>query len=243
MKHDAERPVLAVTGLAWEARIAAGAGVRTLAGGGHAHTLAAQLEREAARACAIVSFGVAGGLVAGLAPGTCVIARAIVTRNARWTCDEAWTRTMRERLPGAMLGDIAGSDDILAAAAAKRALHAATDALAIDTESHVAAAIAAAHGLPFAALRVVVDPAARGLPPAALVALRPGGAVDHAGVLRSLARRPSQLPLLMRTALDARTARAAPRTLTPWRALRLRGASPPLARRGVKRRTAPGADD
>ena len=209
MKHDAERPVLAVTGLAWEARIAAGAGVRTLTGGGNAHALAARLQREAADACAIVSFGVAGGLATGLAPGTCVIARTIVTRDARWTCDEPWTRAMRERLPGAVVGDIAGSDDTLAAAAGKRALYAATHALAIDTESHVAAAIATAHRLPFAALRVVVDPAARGLPPAALVTLRPGGAVDHVGVLRSLARRPSQLPLLMRTALDARTAQRA----------------------------------
>jgi hopanoid-associated phosphorylase len=205
----AERPVLAVTGLAWEARIAAGPGVRTLAGGGNAHALAARLERDAAHACAIVSFGVAGGLAAGLAPGTCVLARAVATRDMRWVCDEAWTRAMCERLPGATLGDIAGSDDMLAAATGKRALHAATHALAIDTESHIAAAIAAAHRLPFAALRVVVDPAGRGLPPAALVALRPGGAVDHAGVLRSLARRPSQLPLLMRTALDARTAQRA----------------------------------
>jgi hopanoid-associated phosphorylase len=207
--RDAELPVLAVTGLAWEARIAAGAGVRTLAGGGDARALAARLEREAAHACAIVSFGVAGGLAAGLAPGTCVLARAITTRDGRFACDEAWTRAMHGRLPGAILGAIAGRDDVLAAAAGKRALHAATNALAVDTESHVAAAIAAAHGLPFAALRVVVDPAARGLPPAALVAPRPGGAVDHARVLRSLARRPSQLPLLMRTALDARTAQRA----------------------------------
>ncbi len=209
MKRDAERTVLAVTGLAWEARIAAGTGVRTLAGGGNAPALAARLEREVAHACAIVSFGVAGGLAAGLAPGTCVIARTIVTREARWACDDAWTRAIRERLADAIFGDIAGSDHMLVAAAGKRATHATTGALAIDTESHVVAAIAAAHGLPFAALRVVVDPAARGLPPAALVALRAGGAVDHAGVLRSLARRPSQLPLLVRTALDARTAQRA----------------------------------
>jgi adenosylhomocysteine nucleosidase len=206
VKRDAERVVLAVTGLAWEARIAAGPGVRTLAGAVDARDLAARLEREAVHACAIVSFGVAGGLAADLAAGTCVIARAIVTRDARWPCDDAWTRAMRERIDGAVFGDIAGSDRTLAAPADKRAWRAATQALTVDNESHVVAQVAAAHRLPFAAVRVVVDPAQRLLPPAALVALRPHGRIDHARVLRSVARRPSQLPLLVRTALDARTA-------------------------------------
>ena len=94
-------------------------------------------------------------------------------------------------------------------ASSKRALYAETSALAVDTESHVAAEIALAHGLPFAALRVVADAADRDLPPAATVALKPGGRVDVKAVLRSLAATPSQLPLLLRTAVDAQAAFAA----------------------------------
>ncbi len=76
-------------------------------------------------------------------------------------------------------------------------------------ESHVAARMAAARGLPFAACRVIVDPLHRALPPAALIRLRPGGAPDIAAVLGSVLRRPGQLPSLLRIAADARAARAA----------------------------------
>ena len=89
---------------------------------------------------------------------------------------------------------------------AKRALRRATGAVAVDTESHVAAAIAAKHGMPFAAFRVVADSARRSLPPVASVALTQDGGVSHAAVLRSLARSPSQIPAVLRTAVDARRA-------------------------------------
>ncbi len=54
-------PVVAVTGLAMEARIASGPGVRAIAGGGNARLLILALERELARgASAVISFGIAG---------------------------------------------------------------------------------------------------------------------------------------------------------------------------------------
>ena len=89
---------------------------------------------------------------------------------------------------------------------AKRALRRVTGAAAVDTESHIAAAIAAAHRLPFAAIRVVADSARRSLPPVALVALAADGKISGRAVLASLARTPGQLPSLLRTAIDARTA-------------------------------------
>jgi adenosylhomocysteine nucleosidase len=84
-----------------------------------------------------------------------------------------------------------------------------TGAAAVDMESHLAAAVASACALPFAACRVIIDPADRPLPAAALIALRRDGTLDVARVLASLVRSPRQLPALMRTALDARAARAA----------------------------------
>ncbi|HEY7787684.1 MAG TPA: phosphorylase [Casimicrobiaceae bacterium] len=200
-------PVVAVTGLAVEARIAAGPGVRALAGGLDGQQLAAALEREVARGVgAIISFGIAGGLVADLATGTWLVGRGIVTPTIYRPCDMTWTLTLRERLPGARYDDLAGLDAPVTEPAAKRALQRATSAIAVDTESHIAAAVAAAHGLPFAVFRVIADPVGRALPPAASAALRPGGAINVAAVVRSLARTPSQLPLLVRTAIDARAA-------------------------------------
>jgi adenosylhomocysteine nucleosidase len=199
--------IVAVTGLAVEARIASGPGVRALAGGGNARQLAQALERELARgARGVISFGVAGGLAEDIVPGTWLVARGVVTPTMRWPCDTAWARMLAERLHGALTMDLAGEDAPVTESAAKRALYRTTGAAAVDTESHIAAAIAASHGVPFAAFRVVVDAAQRDLPPAASVALDPDGKISGAAVLRSLARTPAQLPSLVRTAIDARTA-------------------------------------
>ena len=88
----------------------------------------------------------------------------------------------------------------------KQALAAATGALAVDMESHIAARLAAAHGLPFAALRVICDPAARAIPPAAIAGMREDGGTDLGAILRALLRGPGQLPAMIRLAGDARTA-------------------------------------
>jgi len=82
----------------------------------------------------------------------------------------------------------------------------ATGAAAVDTESHIAAAIAARYGLPFAAFRVVADSAWRTLPPVASVALARNGKIKRAAVLRSMAGNPAQIPSVLRTAHEARRA-------------------------------------
>jgi hopanoid-associated phosphorylase len=169
--------------------------------------LIAALERELARgAAAVISFGLAGGLADEIASGTWLVARTIVTPTERWPCDATWTRVLAERLPGSWTADLAGVDLPITEPAVKRTLRRATGAAAVDTESHIAAAISAAHGLPFAAFRVIADGARRSLPPAASVAVSPDGRISGAAVLGSLARAPSQIPLLLRTAIDARTA-------------------------------------
>jgi hypothetical protein len=75
-------------------------------------------------------------------------------------------------------------------------------------ESHVVARAAAKHGLPLIAIRVVTDPAQRGLPSAALAGMRADGTSDVWAVMRALARRSSELPDLFRCALEVRAARA-----------------------------------
>ena len=204
---DALRPVVAAVGLRAEAKIAAGPNIRTVAGGGDAAALAATLEREAtAGACAVISFGIAGALSPTLRPGDVVIATAVSVGQARFAADPAWHARLQSAVAGALFGEIAGSDTIVVTAAEKAALWARSGALVVDMESHIAARVAAAHGLPFAALRIVADTAGHSVPPAAKLAMQPGGGIDLFGVLLSLARSPAQLPQLIAIARDARTA-------------------------------------
>ena len=84
-----------------------------------------------------------------------------------------------------------------------------TGAAVVDMKSHVVARVAAKHKLAFAALRVVVDPAHRTVPPAALIDMRPDGKPNVSAMLRNIVARPSQLSPLARIAVDAFTARAA----------------------------------
>ncbi len=203
-------PVLAVTGLLAEARIASGPGVVAIAGGGNAAWLAALLDASLSKgARAIISFGIAGGLEPGLKPGMTIIARSVMDAETSFPCDPDWMRRLTSALPDALSADIAGIDQPVCDQDGKKALRASTGAAAADMESHVAARFAARHGLPFAALRTIADPADRTLPSAALVGMRPDGSTNVGAVLRALSRHPGELPALILTALDARAAFAA----------------------------------
>jgi adenosylhomocysteine nucleosidase len=200
--------IVAVTSLALEARIALGPGVAVICSPGS--QLAADLASVVARGVSgIISFGIAGGLAPGLRAGDWIVAAAIRTGQQVFPTDRAWTRSILERLPAAKHTDIVGMDAPVAKPSDKRSLHSHTGAAAIDTESHIAARIAAAGQVPFAACRVVIDPVDTPLPPAAMVGLRPDGTADIAAVFRSVLKQPGQIPDLVRTALDARIARAA----------------------------------
>jgi adenosylhomocysteine nucleosidase len=201
-------PTLAVTCLAFESRIAAGPGVTVLHG--NIPNLRAALDDAIGRGCSgIISFGIAGGLAPDLAPGAWVVASGVVAAHRRYTTDRDWARRLVHALGSAVHADIAGVDEPVAEPTGKRWLRNATASVAVDMESHIAAAAAEAHGLPFAACRVIIDPAHRSLPPAALIDLRPDGTPDISAILRSVLRNPFQLPELIRVAADARAARVA----------------------------------
>lgn len=215
-----ERNVLVVAGLAREARIAAGPGVEAVQAAGSPERLRRLLYARSAPACrAVLSFGIAGGLDPALRPGDVVVATGIVADGGRHAADKDLADRLRDRLLGAGLrvtqADLAGVDAAILAVADKTALRAATQAAAVDMESHVAAAYAARHRLPFAAIRVVCDPAERALPAFAAQALKPDGEADILAVLRALLTgraRPRELVGLARDSSAAFKALAACRT-------------------------------
>lgn len=220
MAQETALPVIAVTGMAFEARIARGEGVQTVYAARSdllERALAAALARGAS---GVISFGTAGGLAADLAAGTLIVADAIDGPAGRIPIDPAWRERIVSKLAAAPLdapwqcGVLAGVAAPLTHTEQKAALNRARGALAVDMESHVAAMMAQAHGLPFMACRAIVDPAWRALPAAAIAGLRDDGTTALMPILASLARAPSQLGAMIRLAGDARAARA---TLTEAR--------------------------
>ncbi|NKJ46369.1 hypothetical protein CIC12_06340 [Burkholderia sp. SG-MS1] len=206
-------PVIVVTGMAFEARIARGEGVEVVYAA-RADLLERALNAAIARGCSgIVSFGTAGGLAPDLEPGSLIVANAVEGPFGRQETDRQWA----DRLVAAMMaGPLAGrlQRGLMAAVAAplvsaddKRALHRSSGALAVDMESHIAGATAAAHSVPFAVCRAIVDPAWRTLPSAATAGLRDDGSTALGPILRELLRQPSQLGGLIQVAVDARAAR------------------------------------
>ncbi len=205
-KHARGR-VLVVSGLAAEARIAAGLGTQTFSFGGFAARLEAELVAALREGAAgVLSFGIAGGLVPGLAPGAVVLADRILSADETHSCDPFWLQRLADKLPRATRAAIFGAEKAIAHAPEKARLAERTGAVAVDMESHIAARCAAKHNAPFAAIRVVADPVGRSLPPAALVGMGADGRADIFAVRRSLTAKPRQLPSLLRTALDAKRA-------------------------------------
>ena len=201
------RPILIVTGLVQEARIAAGPGMAVICSSSDPQQLRALLTVfDPSTIRGVVSFGVAGGLDPSLKSGDVVVATEVMSGDTRWLAGLSLTE---EQIAGIALGrrrvvrgGLAGVEEVVVAQACKAALRSVTGAAAVDMESHIAAAYAAEHELPFAALRVISDPATRALPALARAAIKPNGDIDMRTVLRGIARNPRALRALVSTGID-----------------------------------------
>ena len=154
-------------------------------------------------ATVLLSFGFAGGLDPSLRPGDIIVGAGVVGIDGtmRATADALSQRlcaTLDESGCRWSAGLVAGADQALATAAAKQALATRTGGVIVDMESHAVAVV----GLPFAILRVVVDPAERALPTSVLKALDSGGRVNVAALVAGLLRHPREVALLLALARD-----------------------------------------
>lgn len=202
--------ILVISGLNREAALVAEPGIVTIAGGGDRATLERHLAGLGERPfAAVISFGLAGSLVVELTPGELVLPTGVRDGDRTYPVDptilDRWLSRLADPARPVSTGDLVGSDVPLLTAASKREA-ARGGAVAVDMESHAAAAYAARHGIPFAVLRAISDPADSDLPPLAGTAMRPDGSVDIMGVVAGLARDPRQLPALLRTGRDANAA-------------------------------------
>jgi len=169
----------------------------------NSNDLSIALARAAVKDCrSFVSFGIAGGLLPNLSPGSCIIGSEIISGAARLATDLNWSKLLLQAIPDAIYGRIVGVSYPVAHPEAKRALYAKSGAVVVDMESHIVASVAAANRQPFAAIRVVIDPAERELPQAALAAIRPNGTIDIIAMMRSVLGHPGKSCALAQTMRD-----------------------------------------
>jgi adenosylhomocysteine nucleosidase len=161
----------------------------------------------AAQVSALMTFGLAGALDPALAAGTIMLPGELISRDgARFVTCKAW----RERV-AASLGLAVSTGTLLTSARAietpaeKAAAFRDTGAAAVDMESAAVAEVAAAHGLPFIAVRVIVDTAGDALPPAVVAASR-AGRVEIGRLIAGLVAAPGEIAALIRLTRRYRTA-------------------------------------
>jgi len=178
-----------------------------LAVSGMGGALAAIAARRLADAGAVrlMSFGMAGGLDPELSAGTVVVPTEVISSSGtRFTTSAEWREQLclgiarqRTSVGGVLLSSAAPVD----AVADKAALF-----QEVDMESLGIAEVAAARGLPFMAVRVIVDTAGDVLP-RAVVAASQAGQVSMRRLIGGLALAPMELFAIIRLAQRYRAAR------------------------------------
>lgn len=161
---------------------------------------------------ALMSWGMAGGLDPALPAGTICLPTSVLVRDGTvFATDLHWRETVSAAIAagrglahGTMLTSVAALDQVAGKAAAFRE----TGAVAVDMESAAVARVAAAHHLPFIAVRVIVDTAGDAVP-AAVVAASGHGQVNLARLIFGLVLAPGQIASLVRLARHYGVARSA----------------------------------
>ena len=149
----------------------------------------------------LVAWGTAGALTDSLLPGDIVVAdTAFEGRgHASPVTENPFAQALAARLAplGVRRGSTCTVSEPVSASGEKLRLHATTQALCVDMESAAVARVAAAAGVPFAAVRSIVDPLGFDLPPAALAGMDQHGNTAMLPVVRELLRSPTQLKALL----------------------------------------------
>ena len=178
-------------------------------GPGPARAASGAEELIARGAGALLSWGTSGALQADLRPGQLVLASSVRDEDGcRYASNEAWFRRMElafASLRPARAGCMTSAQPV-GSVAAKHQLARASDCGAVDMEAAAVARAAAAHALPFLAIRSIVDPIDCELPRCVLASLDPSGEPRLAALLLTLLRRPWELGGLLRLALHFNSA-------------------------------------
>ncbi len=197
---------LIVAPTAREAR-AIGASVVACGAGERARDAAARL-LDKVRPAAVVLLGVCGGLDPSLAPGDLVVARSVLALEGRELVPavslvEGVRAALRRRRFSFVTAPLLTVERLLAGRRQKAEVWNATGAAGVDMESYWVAEAACDRGVPWIALRAVLDASAVSLPGAMRAWTGEG---DERRALASAAARPWEWPAYLRLALAWRSA-------------------------------------
>ncbi len=138
----------------------------------------------------------------------CVPREVIAADGSRLRTARSWQESLSSAVPS---GRSVGHDALLTAQHAletpadKSDARRATGACAVDMESSAIAQVAEAHGVPFIAVRVIVDTASDGIPQSVAGASR-AGKLRMGRLLLGLMRSPQEIASLLRLARRYRVA-------------------------------------
>ena len=172
----------------------------------------------------LVSFGFAGGLVPELTRGTLIIGTEVVCEDGsgKWPMasrdlvEQFCAAADAEGLP-MQQGRLVTSRYIVADPTSKADLRSKSEACAVDMETVGIVEAADEAGLPWVAVRAIVDSATDTLPPACLTTLREDGHVAIGRLLRMICRSPLVVRHIVRLAGDTALARRhLSRTFERW---------------------------
>jgi adenosylhomocysteine nucleosidase len=179
--------------------------VRSGVGGLNAQRATQALQRQGVDA--ILSWGCAAGLCPDLKSGAMVLPSAVIDPEGQHIAvDRQLHQSLLKRLcaDAGIRTDLAMSyDEPVTSRQQKAALYQRFGAIALDMESAAIALLARSYQLPFAAVRVVLDPADQALPNTALQGLQSDGSFALGKGLRALARQPSDIIDLTRLAINS----------------------------------------
>lgn len=185
-----------------------------VSGIGRAAAAAAARRLVLAGATALTSFGMAGGLDPTLICGTVLLPEEVVVGDGIGSGDTVlptsreWRQRLRAALPDSCIvctGRLLMSERPIGQPRAKADAWRHAGAAAVDMESAAIAQVAEQAGLPFIALRVIVDTAADELPMAVLAA-SVGGRLRVGRLIGGLLRAPGEVGALIRLAARYRIA-------------------------------------
>ncbi len=162
---------------------------------------ATEVLRDAGHFDLFFSTGCAGALSPHLTPGDLAVATTVIGTSAKFDTDmvqreRALATAQRAAVP-ATLGPVLCSPRVLLKAAEKRAAAVETGAVAVEMEGAAIAAVAQRTGVPFIAVRAVLDTAETELPESGDFMDPQTGSVKLGEVLRHLARQPSAISELL----------------------------------------------
>ena len=162
----------------------------------------------------LMSFGTAGGLAPGLAPGAVLLPGQVTTADGVLCTHVGWRLHVRERLTAAGLslasGNMTEAVSVVTTPGQKAALGARRNATAVDMESAAVLRVATRHALPALVLRVILDPLEMEIPAFVLRQSDNFGRANLPGVVMELLRVPARLPALLQV---NRAFRAAARSM------------------------------